>query len=197
MTRIGTFCPALSFTHLHVPGTLTLPVASLRKAIGGGTPGASVTAKMGIGHVFSSAFATAEPSERNHDCLRSSLPALMPTTSTSGKPICFVHWPISSSIGWPELFAHAAHRSFVVALPYLNVAMYSRSPSLKAASPTTAWIIRMTEPPLQYEIASKTCSTSLASPIGTWIGCDDRSASSLSARPCMSMMNCSHIFHSG
>ena len=38
-----------------------------------------------------------------------------------------------------------------------------------------------------------TCSTSSALAMGTWMGWLERSASRLSARPCMSVMNCSHL----
>mmetsp|Transcript_28630 Transcript_28630/g.71866 ORF Transcript_28630/g.71866 Transcript_28630/m.71866 type:complete len:276 (+) Transcript_28630:1776-2603(+) len=44
---------------------------------------------------------------------------------------------------------------------------------------------------------SKTSSTSSARGMGTWMGCEERSASSLSAAACEVWTTCSHMFHSG
>ena len=102
LTRIGTCCPALSFTHAPSPGTASDSVSPRMSAIGGGgAPGGAPehAAKSGMGHVFASSGATAEPSPRNHDCLSlygSEPPAPPPVTSSSGKPACAVHCPISS-----------------------------------------------------------------------------------------------------
>mmetsp|Transcript_7835 Transcript_7835/g.19441 ORF Transcript_7835/g.19441 Transcript_7835/m.19441 type:complete len:234 (-) Transcript_7835:630-1331(-) len=209
LTRSGTCWPRLSFTHVPSPGSVICASGCAANMKSGAPSAASAAAappeavaKTGIIHSFSSPAAGAEPSARNQPCLSLSVTpppaaALASSTSSRGKPICVVHWPIMAVTGLPEASSHAFHRSPVVALPYLNSCMYARSPCTKCSLPTTACTMRTTEPPLQYEIASKTCSTSSAFAMGTWIGWEERSASSCSARPCMSVMNCSHMLQLG
>mmetsp|Transcript_31672 Transcript_31672/g.77551 ORF Transcript_31672/g.77551 Transcript_31672/m.77551 type:complete len:205 (-) Transcript_31672:384-998(-) len=97
----------------------------------------------------------------------------------------------------PVASVSARHRSAVSVLAYLWRSKYALRPARKRSAPSTSCAMRTTVLPLQYEMASNTCSTSSACAIGTWMACDERSASRRSAAPMASTAYCCHTLKSG
>jgi len=132
LTRMGTYCCALSFTQAPSPLVCTSWVASFMIPMCGvpsppSAPPEHAT-KSGMAHVFSSSAATLDPSAKNQPCFNCSVSpppgvGVAAVSSSRGNPIWRVHSPIISAMGWREASSHAAHRSPVVALPYLNSCM--------------------------------------------------------------------------